>query len=165
MKKHGLTLVEVILALALVALVLSSASIALKLGLDSWSFQNEQTELAQNARMVTRRLLGELKYAQDIVSSGDNLIEFDTTNLVDSDSEVERIKYNLSAGTLYRSVWNMDTEGGYGTAYEVASLINTFSTTFPATGTVAADGLVEVNIELVNGGKTLTLRGKSHMRN
>jgi type II secretory pathway component PulJ len=161
----GVTLVEVVLSLALGALILGSTGLIFKHGLDSWRFYNEHGELIQNSRLAIRRLLEELKYAESIHNSSIDIIEFDTVNLVDSDSEVERIRYNLLSGTLYRSVWQLDTENIYGASYIVAHAVSSFRTSFPAPGSQIQDGLVEVNLGLKSGSSTVILRGKAHLRN
>lgn len=149
----GLTLIELILSLAIIGIVIAATAAVLDLGLNSWRRYEERGELMQNGRIAMHRIIEELRYAnaQSVVYSSGSL-SFDTIYMIDTDSGIESLQYNLTNNTLYRCV-----DGG--TQRAIAASIDTFAITSTATG------LYEIELGLTGGDNHITLRNMAYPRN
>ena len=98
----SVTLVELLLALTLGAVLLAPVTLALQVGLKTWKETKESDELVQQMRIAMSRITMELKYATELIQA-DTTLEFDTVYLLDGTPDTERIRYRQSGNYLYRS--------------------------------------------------------------
>lgn len=111
----GFSLLEVLLAVGISALIMGSLTMIFKVTKQSWNRNNTQSELLQHARVAISRLGAELRYTTNLVQADTSAIVFDTKVLVDSDNTTtETIRYEIAAFVLQRRA------GVAGTPYVVA---------------------------------------------
>lgn len=93
-RQHAFTLVELLLGLALTAMLLAAVAVALHASLESYSENEKSTVLTQTARSILARMMGEVRTAADIDSTENTLtIDQDDTGL-------NRVEYRFYTGTL-----------------------------------------------------------------
>ena len=93
----GFTLGEMLLALAIVALLLASVAVAMKGALVSYAENAKIAEVTQAARVIVNRMLTEIRTADAVVTSSQQVTITPPANA----DGVTRIIYELSSGTLY----------------------------------------------------------------
>lgn len=98
-KKRGVTLIELVMALLLGAVIMVPLSMGFSFGLKSWNSNKIKSELIQHARVAMYRMTSELRYAESIVDkrSINNELEFATTHLIDADDGIENIIYRVES--------------------------------------------------------------------
>jgi type II secretory pathway pseudopilin PulG len=121
------TLVEMVMAMALMGIIMVSITGVLAQGLQAWRNNQERGELTQAARIVMDRVGREGKYATSVLQAGNNILEIGTKYLLDTDTGTEKVKYQLSGTTLTRSE---DTGAGYGAANEFAGNVYAFKAAY-----------------------------------
>jgi len=93
-RQHAFTLVELLLGLALTAMLLAAVAVALHASLESYGENEKSAALTQTARSILARMMGEVRTAADIDSTENTLtIHQDETGL-------NRVEYRLNTGTL-----------------------------------------------------------------
>lgn len=100
----GFTLVELVLALGLSALIIVPMSMAFQLSLGSWEDYDKSSEVLQHGRVALTRMCNELRHAVKLNLYGSGYFEFYTRTLIDSDYAPERIRYAINNSLLERSV-------------------------------------------------------------
>ena len=161
--KKGITLIEAVLALALVALILASLTGILNVSLKSWRMGSERDEVIQNGRVAMDRIISDLRYAVSISRFRQAILEFDTVYLENEDDYAETISYYKSGTGLYRSV------DGQANPPEIAGYIDDFDITLHSTGGqqtihAAQAASARIDLTLVNGDETFTITSGAHMR-
>jgi len=104
--KKGFTLIEVILALTLGALILASLTVIFEISSTNWRQINQKREIIQHARIAMIRLTDELRYTIRLNDSGSpNILEFYTRKLINDDWSPTWMKYELNTADnlLYRT--------------------------------------------------------------
>ena len=108
-KNPGFTVVEMLIALAITALLLASVAIAVHGGLLSYTENTRISDLIHNARVVLDRMTSEIRTAQ-AVNSGEQRL---TVEPPANPGGVTEIEYELDDGVLYYR----RTVGGVATSY------------------------------------------------
>ena len=119
MKKKGLTLIEILVALAILGMIAMALYGILKGGLDVWQGGKERTDIIAQARVAMDRLTRELREATYMKAAGETGINFSAYLGTTSSKEISYY-YNSSQDILYR---NEDSGGGR----EMAKYMNSFS--------------------------------------
>lgn len=187
--KAGMSLVEAVLALSLGAVVLTTLTAVFTTSLHSWDENNDRDVLISHAQAAMNRMVYELRYAtalNDVANGDPTQIDFDTTNLLDDDSGVENVVYQmwLSQSEIHRLVSGDVTQSldqplaGYvDPAHNIT--VSGFSVTAlkldGATGDLVDLGgsplssavAVEISLTLMNpdDGDSVTLTSVARMRN
>ena len=161
--KKGVTLIELVLALALIAIILISLTSIFNISLKAWSASGKKTELVQNARIAMERMMSDLRYAVSISQFSDNVLEFDTRYLVNEDDSIETITYYKSGASLYRAVDNQSN------APAIAEYINTFDIILrdadgQSVASASEAASAEVALVLSNENYTFSIVSSAHMR-
>lgn len=95
-RRHGLSIVEMLIALALVAALLTAVGAALHASIQSYSENDELAAVTQSARSIMNRMAKEIRSSEDVSSTSTSL-----TILPAADgSGVQEIKYELAGGKL-----------------------------------------------------------------
>ena len=106
--REAFTLIELLLALTVSAVILGTLTMALHVSFEGWRHGQADQDLAMHLRSAMNRIVTELRYTHKLIQAGSGVLEFDTKLLVNTDDEVERIKYEVtssgSQSTLVRSV-------------------------------------------------------------
>lgn len=138
--REGFTLVECVLVMVLSTMILASFWTIFKVVQSNWSLQTTRGDALHEGQRTLYRMTSELKYAGKILQLSDTVVGFETRYLVDSDDEVEVIKYELSSSKLYRSV----DDPGLG---DMMTQLNSWSGAFAFKGYKfkAPDVLTELN--------------------
>lgn len=158
----GVTLIETVLAMSLVALILSSLTVILSVSLKSWELSDEKDELVQNGRVAMDRIISDLRYAISFTQSSGGVLEFETKYLEDKEAEkvkddIEIIKYEKSGSSIYRSV---DSQA----SSEIAAYVDSFGITLlDADGDKTTDSVI-IKLKLKSGDDTFTLTSTAYMR-
>ncbi|MBL7170470.1 MAG: prepilin-type N-terminal cleavage/methylation domain-containing protein [Candidatus Omnitrophica bacterium] len=165
-RNRGITLIEVILALALGALILASLTGILNISLKSWELSEESNELIQIGRVAMERIMSDIRYAVSLSTFSGGVLEFDTKYL-DEDDDVETIKYEKSGSDINRSV---KENSNYGQANPIANYVDSFGITLlRANGTSTPQAnqaaSVKIDLTLVSGDETFEITSTAHMRN
>lgn len=105
-KSHdrAVTLIELILALALGALILASLTTVFRTGWQSWNEDNERSEFIQHARVAMWRITDDLRYAKSLdqlASGSSGNLQFTTKNLPDTGA-IRVIRYEVADSELKR---------------------------------------------------------------
>ncbi len=100
--KSGFTLVEILAATALMALLLTAIAAAMQASFKSYSENDRMSSVTQAARSILMKMTREIRVSEDISSNSTSV----TIIPIADSSGVTQIKYELSAGTLtyYRTV-------------------------------------------------------------
>lgn len=162
--EQGITLIEVSLALALIAAILVSLTNVLNISLKNWEFSGRRNELTQNGRVAMDRIISDLRYAVSISEFNEGVLQFDTRYLENEDDSIEVIRYDKkSDSNLYRSV-------DAGSPAVIADWVDSFNITLrDANGQSVAlasqAAFAEISLVLISGNDTFTLTSSAHMRN
>lgn len=96
--KQGFTIVEMLLALAILAVLLSAVAVAMHASLHNYSENTKIAELTQTARVVLNRMMSEVRTADAVDSASQRVTiippQPDPGNLTE-------IEYELDDGVLY----------------------------------------------------------------
>lgn len=163
-RQKGITLIEVSLALALIAAILVSLTNVLNVSLKNWEFSGRRNELIQNARVAMDRIISDLRYAVSISDFNGGVLQFDTRYLENEDDSVEVVRYYKSDSNLYRSVDDQPDPP------VIADWVDSFDITLrdangQSVASAAQAAFAEISLILVNGNDTFTLTSCAHMRN
>ena len=93
-RQHAFTLAELLLDLALTAMLLAAVAVALHASLESYGENEKSAALTQTVRSILARMMGEVRTAADIDCTENTLtIHQDETGL-------NRVEYRFNTGTL-----------------------------------------------------------------
>lgn len=108
----GFSLIELLIVLAILALVLFPIYEFLRLGALSWQLGENKTEVVQNARIGLDKMCDEIKHARDIYSSSPSLIRFWWKDLNEDDAADgnEIITYSWSGTSNTDLMRKLDSE-------------------------------------------------------
>ena len=98
-RKHGFTLVEVLLAVTILAIVLASISTAIDASISSYRANDDIASVTQITRMVMSRMMREVRTAVDIDSTATYLV----ITPPDNAQGITQIRYDYIDSVLYRS--------------------------------------------------------------
>lgn len=122
---------ETLVSLAILAMIVGTLSPLYKSSTALLDRHRSLEEVLQNNRIVLRRLVREIRYANTVYTASSNLLEMGTLYLVDTDALEEKVRYRLQNGSLLRSV---DLTGlGYGSEVSMAEKVQTFTASYNAT--------------------------------
>ena len=99
-RRGGYSLIEVVLALALGALVLSSLTACFVVSRRQWKKVQYQSQILQHLRIALDRICTELRYADTLTSVGTSVLGFTTTNLINDTPDIETIQYSRDMATM-----------------------------------------------------------------
>lgn len=155
---RGFTLVELLVAMALLGLILAGVFTLQHQGIQSYLTGASRVEVQQNARTALELMVQELRSAQSVSAVGGAGDVTFVTSVGQPPPALATIRYQLSGTTLNRSINGVPTPlvGG------VQALTFTYYSAFDAatnTGTVTAlpDSVRVIRIQIVTG----TERGAS----
>jgi len=102
----GFSLVEVVLALSIGALIMSSLVIGFTISLESGSKNYAASEAIQHGRVAMARILADLHHTAKVKEKPTEVFEIFTRQLVDDDWAPEVVRYEFSAANaiVLRSV-------------------------------------------------------------
>lgn len=180
-KSHdgAVTLIELVLALALGALILASLTIVFKTGWQSWKENNEKSELIQHARVAMWRITDDLRYAQQLdelpASGYSGNLQFTTVNLFSDpaviryevvESELRRIAEEISSKIAGSSSEGISVTAMDSTPFKLGVSGNLVALDAGA-GDVASDAIaVKVDLTLQDAdGNSFTLGSTAKLRN
>ena len=160
-REKGLTLVEILVALAILTIVLGTAINLYLQGVFSWQRQDHFLEAQDNLRIAADRLVRELRQAQrlDGASSSSRAIFYLLYPENNNTLTEQRVYYYLQGNVLYRE-WK-------GVANPVASHITGFSLEYaPASEpSISKRNLVTITLSgQVKNGKETVLQTKVRLR-
>ncbi|MCK4625801.1 MAG: type II secretion system protein [Phycisphaerae bacterium] len=96
--RQGFTIVEMLMALAILAVLLSAVAVAMHAGLHNYGENTEIAELTQTARVVLNRMMSEIRTADAVDSASQRVTiippQPDPGNLTE-------VEYELDGGVLY----------------------------------------------------------------
>ena len=98
-RKHGFTLVEVLLAVTILAIVLASIGTAIDASISSYRANDDIASVTQITRMVMSRMMREVRTAVDIDSTATYLV----ITPPDNAQGITQIRYDYIDSVLYRS--------------------------------------------------------------
>ena len=102
---RGFSLLEVVMAVAIGALLMVSLTTVFQVNKQNWNVNNRRSEMLQHARVAMSRLSTELRYATNLVQADSSTIVFETTELLDmNNSTTETIRYENGGFNIQRSV-------------------------------------------------------------
>ena len=161
--RRGMTLIEAVLSLALIALILVSLTNVLNVSLKAWRLSGRDDDLIQNARVAMERMTSDIRYAVAISEFSGGALEFSTRYVEDEDDQTEVIRYYKSGSGLYRSV------DGEENPPEIAEYVDAFDITLltsagQATSDADQAASVEINLGMVNGSDSFSVTSASHLR-
>lgn len=90
---EGVTLIELIIVMALVAILVGAVSFTFAVGLESWSSGRNRSEIRQDGNLSLERMVRELSQASSITIAHADRIKFDAD--VDGDGTDETITFNF----------------------------------------------------------------------
>jgi len=161
--KAAFTLVEMVLAIAIIAIIMLSVAQALDVALQSWQVEENKNELLQHGRVAVERMLTELRYANRVNNATTSALQFEAENFTDTDSGNETYWYRLMNDTSNNQVLMRsfkDDGAGVFTDTTIAEYASAFSASYDGT-----DEIVTVSLTLTRNSQTITLGGKAYLRN
>ena len=108
-KNNGVTLLELIVAIGIIALILEAVILFVSQGYKSWRYARDQSEAQNEGRMALDKIIDEIREAEKS-NDGKNAIEKDGSeeiifySNIDSDIDKERIRYYLEDDKLKKGV-------------------------------------------------------------
>jgi len=99
----GMTLLETTLALTIGAVVMASLLTSFSLAGKLWRKGGQSSEAIQHGRVAMTRMSADLRYATQGLDFSSGVLEFETTNMLDSTPDVEVIRYEFTSPKLYRT--------------------------------------------------------------
>ncbi|MEW6621688.1 MAG: type II secretion system protein [Bacillota bacterium] len=146
--QKGLTLLEVIISVALIAVAFGTIHIALQGAIRIWEFSSNRIDLQQNARIAISMMDTDIKRSNQVLptSSSDSLIL-----LIDGREN----KYYLKGRQILKSV---DEQGNNPVAYNVNALKFAY---YPS---VDDCSLIKIDIELTYGDYSYPISTQVHIR-
>lgn len=107
-KNYGVTLLELIVAIGITALILEAVILFVNQGYKSWRYTRDQSEVQNEGRMALDKIINEIRKSEDSggayaieKSEPDNLTFFSN---IDSDTDIEKIRYYLENNQLKKGV-------------------------------------------------------------
>lgn len=105
----GFTLVELLLALSLMAILMASVAAAMHASFQSYSENDDYADITQSARSIMTKMGHEIRSCEDVAGTATKLVLLP----INDGSGLQQIQYEIVGGTLfYRKVVN-----GVTTAY------------------------------------------------
>jgi prepilin-type N-terminal cleavage/methylation domain-containing protein len=114
-KIRGFTLIELIVSISIVTVITAGITVAVFWGMRLWNITQDNIKAQDIARAAFLNTISEIRKMQ-ISDNGSYAIDTATQNSlifysnVDSDTNREKIQYELSNGTLFRWVEDSDTQ-------------------------------------------------------
>ncbi|MBN1492854.1 MAG: prepilin-type N-terminal cleavage/methylation domain-containing protein [Candidatus Omnitrophica bacterium] len=102
--KTGFTLFEVILSLAVSAVIISAVAMAFQVSLTNSRLTFSNNEALQHARLAMDKIIRDLRYAAKIKGAPTDVLEFYTRTRVNDDWHAEVILYHKNGDVLERSI-------------------------------------------------------------
>ncbi len=122
MLKQGMTLIELLLAMAILGIILGSMYNILHHSLTVWQLGETRTEVSQNGRIAIERMIKELRHAGGIYTAGAAEVKFwaDTNwNGVEDDTDWNE-EMDPGETVTYKLLWDADKE-----SYNLIREVNT----------------------------------------
>lgn len=98
--QRGFTLVELVIAVAIVGLVLSGTLIALQQGENAYQFGSGRVEVQQSARMAVDRMIRDLRTGSTVTTSTATSVTF---QYIDDTGATVTVAYSLTGANLQRN--------------------------------------------------------------
>lgn len=156
--RSGVTLIELLITIAIVAVVVSVLAVVINSGLQAWFFIRGQREFMMDGRSALKRLVKEIRR---IKSPADGLVVFTADQLHFRDIDDEVIIYTRSGTRLVRNgavlLDNLEDPGGL-----VFTYLN--SAGQPTTSREAIR-LIGIELSLFGGDNRVRLKGAAGVRN
>lgn len=95
--RRGFTIVEMLMALAILAMLLSAVALAMHASLHNYGENTKIAELTQAARVVLNRMMSEIRTAEAVDSASQRVTIVPPTN----PAGLTEIEYELDDGVLY----------------------------------------------------------------
>ncbi len=158
--KGGFTIVEMLMALAILAMLLSAVALAMHASLQNYGENTKIAELTQTARVVLNRMMSEIRTADAVDSASQRVTVVPPTN----PEGLTEIEYELLDGVLYcrRTVNGTQTSEPL-IASDEDVRVTGFSIS-DETGTIVIDDVevvytksVTARMDLESGGNTLSV--------
>jgi len=182
---RGLSLLEMLMACVLSAVILVPVYLSSNLAVQSWDEDSNNSEVLQHARVTMQRIMSELRYSPGIVNrDSPDILKFYTRTLLNNDWQPEIITYERKdAGggmyTLYRNVDAGEENAIAGTSGYIVDdniVVSVFEPRyFKIVGTAVQElavtdpnnlvDLVQVKLTLAKGAKTVSLCSRVKLRN
>ena len=99
MNKNGFTLIEVIMGMAITAIIVVVISFVINTGMDSWFFMNEQGKMMADVRSAVRRMQREINRT----ASNESISTFSSAEYEFVDVDNNTINYQMNATNLERN--------------------------------------------------------------
>ncbi len=96
-RKSGFTMAEMLVALVILALLLSAVAVAMQASFQNYSENTKIAQLTQTARVVLHRMMSEIRTAEAIDSDSQRVTIVPPTN----PEGLTEIEYELQDGVLY----------------------------------------------------------------
>lgn len=98
-RQHGFTLIEMMLAITILAMVMTSIGAAMDASLNSYRTNSDIAAVAQITRMVMSRMTREVRTAVDLDSTSTTM----TITPPDNNDGITQIRYEYADSVLYRT--------------------------------------------------------------
>ncbi len=95
--RRGFTIVEMLMALTILAILLSAVAMAMQAGFQNYGENTKIAQLTQTARVVLNRMMSEIRTADGVDSSSQRVTIVPPTN----PEGLTKIEYELVGGALY----------------------------------------------------------------
>lgn len=104
LKRRGMILLELVMAMTLAVFVLSTMTVFMKISREAWYGSARHSDLLQHARVAMSRIVNDLRYASQWNGYSDvlNSWGFSTANLTEGGTAVTAVQYQLNSGKLLR---------------------------------------------------------------
>jgi len=101
--ENGFTLVELMIACAMVGLVMAGALVALQQGDNAYQYSTGRVEVQQNARMAVDRIVRDLRTGTTVTASTATSV---TAQYIDETGATVTVQYSLNGTDLQRNQTN-----------------------------------------------------------
>ena len=101
--ENGFTLVELMIACAMVGIVLAGTLVALQQGQNAYQYSSGRVEVQQNARMAVDRIVRELRTGTTVTASAATSV---TAQYIDETGATVTVQYSLNGTNLERNQTN-----------------------------------------------------------
>lgn len=166
MKKRGFTLIEVVIVMALFAILVGSTLWLFVSGLRVWGVGRDRSEIRQLGNSALERMVRDLSQANSFTIAQANQVKFSAD--VDDDASDETIAFALSNGNLAATVDGTETILALNVDnFALAYLdLNNAAMNFPITGSDRDDiRVVTISLTLKRADETLNLSSSVYARN
>jgi prepilin-type N-terminal cleavage/methylation domain-containing protein len=160
--KNGITLIELVMVMVIVATLVGFLSFYVKETVDLWNFVTFRNEIGAQARTAMMRMVREIRQTGNQLPAA--ITAANTNSLTFTDINSNSISYSLSGGNLMRG---SDVLASNATALNFAyyNPTNAQLTSVPlSAGDMANVRRITIQLQISSGGQSITLNSEAFLR-